>query len=80
MPGKTFATWPEMVDNLIPYIGGEEEKSEQEPLKVWGRIENGVIVNAESRPSLRNVSAFPCRTATLLRSSWILRKSPRWMR
>ena len=45
--GKTFATWPEMVDNLIPYIGGEEEKSEQEPLKVWGRVENGVIVNAE---------------------------------
>lgn len=44
--GKTFATWPEMVDNLIPYIGGEEEKSEQEPLKVWGRIENGVIVKA----------------------------------
>ena len=45
--GKTFATWPEMVDNLIPYIGGEEEKSEQEPLKVWGRVENGVIVNAQ---------------------------------
>ena len=45
--GKTFETWPEMVDNLIPYIGGEEEKSEQEPLKVWGRVENGVIVNAE---------------------------------
>ena len=45
--GKTFQTWPEMVDNLIPYIGGEEEKSEQEPLKVWGRVENGVIVNAE---------------------------------
>ncbi len=45
--GKTFRTWPEMVDNLIPYIGGEEEKSEQEPLKVWGRVENGVIVNAE---------------------------------
>ena len=44
--GKTFATWPEMVDNLIPYIGGEEEKSEQEPLKLWGRVENGVIVNA----------------------------------
>jgi len=44
--GKTFDTWPEMVDNLIPYIGGEEEKSEQEPLKVWGRVENGVIVNA----------------------------------
>jgi len=46
--GKTFETWPEMVDNLIPYIGGEEEKSEQEPLKVWGKVENGVIVNAEA--------------------------------
>jgi aspartate-semialdehyde dehydrogenase len=44
--GKTFETWPEMVDNLIPYIGGEEEKSEQEPLKVWGTIENGEIVKA----------------------------------
>ena len=44
--GKTFETWPEMVDNLIPYIGGEEEKSEQEPLKVWGSLENGKIVNA----------------------------------
>lgn len=46
--GKTFETWPEMSDNLIPYIGGEEEKSEQEPLKVWGKVENGVIVNADS--------------------------------
>ncbi len=45
--GKTFKTWPEMVDNVIPYIGGEEEKSEQEPMKVWGRVENGVIVNAK---------------------------------
>ena len=45
--GKTFERWPEMVDNVIPYIGGEEEKSEQEPMKVWGRVENGVIVNAE---------------------------------
>ena len=43
--GKNFETWPEMVDNLIPYIGGEEEKSEQEPLKIWGHIENGEIVN-----------------------------------
>ena len=49
--GKTFATWPEMVDNCIPYIGGEEEKSEQEPLKLWGHIENGVIVPA-SAPSI----------------------------
>lgn len=49
--GKIFETWPEMVDNLIPYISGEEEKSEQEPLKVWGNIENGVIVNAKA-PSI----------------------------
>ena len=45
--GKTFASWPEMVDNLIPYIGGEEEKSEKEPLKIYGHIENGVIVPAD---------------------------------
>ena len=44
--GKTFDTWPEMKDNLIPYIGGEEEKSEKEPLKIWGKIENGEIVNS----------------------------------
>ncbi len=46
--GKTFERWPEMVDNLIPYIGGEEEKSEQEPLKVWGTIQDGKIVKASS--------------------------------
>jgi aspartate-semialdehyde dehydrogenase len=45
--GKTFKDWPEMEGNIIPYIGGEEEKSEQEPLRLWGRIENGVIVKAE---------------------------------
>ena len=45
--GKTFQRWPEMVDNCIPYIGGEEEKSEQEPLKLWGHIEGDRIVNAE---------------------------------
>lgn len=49
--GKTFERWPEMVDNLIPYIGGEEEKSEREPLKVWGRIEGDQIVNTDS-PSI----------------------------
>ena len=42
--GKTFDTWPEMTDNVIPYIGGEEEKSEREPLKIWGDVRNGVIV------------------------------------
>ncbi len=45
--GKTFETFPEIVDNVIPFIGGEEEKSEQEPLKIWGKVENGVIVNAQ---------------------------------
>lgn len=46
--GKTFQEWPEMVGNIIPYIGGEEEKSEQEPLRIWGHIEDGVIKKAES--------------------------------
>lgn len=45
--GKTFKDWPEMVENIIPYIGGEEEKSEQEPLRVLGKVENGQIVKAE---------------------------------
>lgn len=49
--GKTFETWPEMIDNVIPYIGGEEEKSEKEPLKVWGTVENDQIVAASS-PSI----------------------------
>ena len=44
--GKTFREWPEMIDNVIPFIGGEEEKSEKEPLRVWGKVENGVIVPA----------------------------------
>lgn len=49
--GKTFETWPEMIDNIIPFIGGEEEKSEQEPMKVWGKIEGDKIVNATA-PSI----------------------------
>jgi aspartate-semialdehyde dehydrogenase len=49
--GKTFETFPDIVDNVIPYIGGEEEKSELEPLKIWGTVENGRIVNAQS-PSI----------------------------
>ena len=44
--GKTFKDWPEMVENIIPYIGGEEEKSEQEPLRIWGEIKDGEIVKA----------------------------------
>ncbi len=46
--GKTFKDWPEMIDNIIPYIGGEEEKSEQEPLRVWGTVKNGEIVKADA--------------------------------
>src|SRR6188768_1789040 len=46
--GKTLESWPEMVDNVIPFIRGEEEKSEKEPLKVWGSIQNGQIVAATS--------------------------------
>ena len=46
--GKTFKDWPEMVENVIPYIGGEEEKSEKEPLRLWGKVENGQIVPAVS--------------------------------
>ena len=46
--GKTFNEWPEMIDNLIPFISGEEEKSEREPLRVWGKVEGDVIVPAAS--------------------------------
>ncbi len=46
--GKTFDTWPEMIDNVIPFIGGEEEKSEKEPLKIWGKVEGDVIVDADA--------------------------------
>ncbi|MCM1025140.1 MAG: aspartate-semialdehyde dehydrogenase [Roseburia sp.] len=53
--GKTFRDWPEMVGNVIPYIGGEEEKSEKEPLRLWGKIENGVIV-----PAVRPVITCQC--------------------
>lgn len=58
--GKTFETWPEMVDNCIPYIGGEEEKSEKEPLKLWGHLENGVIVPASSPSITAQCLRIPC--------------------
>lgn len=45
--GKTFKEWPEMTDNVIPFISGEEEKSEKEPLKIWGHVENGAVKDAE---------------------------------
>ncbi len=46
--GKTFKDWPEMVENIIPFIGGEEEKSEQEPLRIWGKVVDGEIVKADA--------------------------------
>ena len=46
--GKTFERWPEMVDNVIPYIGGEEEKSEREPLKIWGKVSGDKIELSDS--------------------------------
>lgn len=49
--GKTFESFPEIIDNVIPYIGGEEEKSEKEPLKIWGKVENGKIIPA-TKPSI----------------------------
>lgn len=49
--GKTFKDWPEMVENIIPYIGGEEEKSEKEPLRIWGKIDGNKIVPA-SEPKI----------------------------
>ncbi len=58
--GKTFQTWPEMVDNVIPYIGGEEEKSEKEPMKIWGEISGGKI-----KPSAKpKISASCIRVPT----------------
>ncbi|MBO4864445.1 MAG: aspartate-semialdehyde dehydrogenase [Eubacterium sp.] len=50
--GKNFKDWPEMVENIIPYIGGEEEKSEQEPLKIWGKVEDGEIKMSEDAPNI----------------------------
>ena len=57
--GKTFATWPEMVDNVIPYIGGEDEKSEREPLKIYGSVQNGAIADS----ALPRISAQCLRVA-----------------
>lgn len=58
--GKTFETWPEMIDNVIPYIGGEEEKSECEPMKLWGHIDGDVIVNATEPSITAQCLRVPC--------------------
>ena len=62
--GKTFDRMPEIVDNVIPYIGGEEEKSEREPLKLWGHIEATGSSMPRSRSSLHSASVCLFRTAT----------------
>ena len=58
--GKTFETWPEMVDNIIPYIGGEEEKSEQEPLKLWGHVAGDHIESASAPSITAQCLRVPC--------------------
>ena len=58
--GKTFETYPDILDNVIPYIGGEEEKSEQEPLKLWGKIEGDHIENASSPAITAQCLRVPC--------------------
>ena len=59
--GKTFKDWPEMVGNIIPYIGGEEEKSEKEPLRIWGKVEDGVI-----KPATEPVITCQCLRVPVL--------------
>ena len=76
--GKTFETWPEMVDNLIPFIKGEEEKSEKEPMKIWGSHEGRQDRRRPpSRSSPPSASACPPPTATWPRSSCSSRRRPR---
>lgn len=58
--GKTFPLWPEMVDNCIPYISGEEEKSEREPLKLWGTIQNHTLIPASSPSITAQCIRIPC--------------------
>ena len=75
--GKTFDRMPEIVDNVIPYIGGEEEKSEREPLKLWGHIEGDHIVNAEKAGDHRPVLPRAClRRPHRCRVCKALRRSP----
>ena len=80
--GKTFQRWPEMVDNCIPYIGGEEEKSEQEPLKLWGRVENGRIVKAEGPAITAQCFRVACQDGHMAAVFMKLRTaaSPPWSR
>ena len=58
--GKTFQTWPEMVDNVIPFISGEEEKSQQEPMKLWGSMKEGILIPADTPAITAQCLRVPC--------------------
>lgn len=73
--GKNFETWPEMVDNVIPFIGGEEEKSEKEPLKIWGTVSDSEIIPASTLPSPPSASVYRLQTVILLPYLYPLRKN-----
>lgn len=74
--GKTFNEWPEMIENIIPFIGGEEEKSEQEPLKIFGNVENGRIVNNDTMKLSAQCIRVPVLDGHLATVSFNLEKDP----
>ena len=74
--GKTFATWPEMVDNVIPYIGGEDEKSEGEPLKIFGTLQDGKIVDAAEPVISAQCLRVACTDGHMAAVSVKFRKKP----
>ncbi|MEW5692288.1 MAG: aspartate-semialdehyde dehydrogenase [Candidatus Hydrogenedentota bacterium] len=75
--GKTFETWAEMIDNVIPFIKGEEEKSEQEPMKIWGRIEGDRIINATSPKISAQCIRVPVTDGHLAAVSVKFKKKPK---
>jgi aspartate-semialdehyde dehydrogenase len=75
--GKTFVTWPEMTDNVIPYIRGEEKKSEDEPLKIWGKLINGKIVFAKTPVISATCIRVPVTDGHMASVSVMLAKKPK---
>jgi aspartate-semialdehyde dehydrogenase len=76
--GEDLTTWPEMVDNIIPYIGGEEDKSEREPLKIWGHIDNGEIVPAAGPVISAQCIRVPVSDGHMAAVSVSFEKKPPW--
>ena len=74
--GKTFVTWPEMVDNVIPFIGGEEEKSEKEPLKIWGEMKDGKVISAQKPLISATCIRVPASNGHMAAVSVIFAKKP----